>query len=212
MRRLGLAGLSLLMLSGLVSAGPEIEAQALFNGGAMLVINGERAMLRHGQTGPAGVTLVEATSTLAVVEVDGQRYELELSSRISASFESPEAVSLTIPRDSANRYMSNCQINGRTVLCLVDTGANVVAMSTQTAKRLGIDYENKGLKGLAQTAGGVVNSYEIQLDSVAIGGIKARHITAAVTEGSQMNYVLLGMSFLRHTKLREDGGILTLEQ
>ena len=75
MRHTGLR-LLLLLLCLLATAGawpvtPEIEVEGLFTDAAVLKINGERKMLKAGQT-YKGVTLVAAYSRTATLEVNGE--------------------------------------------------------------------------------------------------------------------------------------------
>ena len=67
---------------------PRIEVEALFTDAAVLEIDGERKMLRVGQSF-RGVTLIAAYSQTATVEADGQQMVLGLSRRIGANYQEP---------------------------------------------------------------------------------------------------------------------------
>ena len=45
-----------------------------------------------------------------------------------------------------------------------------------------------------------------------MGGITAHNVQAAVIEGDYPIDVLLGMSYLRHVRMRENAGVLLLER
>jgi aspartyl protease family protein len=62
----------------------------------------------------------------------------------------------------------------------------------------------------ATTASGVVESAEVFLDIVKVGGIKIRNVQAAVIPGSFPLDILLGMSFLRNVEIRENAGTMQL--
>jgi aspartyl protease family protein len=82
-------------------------------------------------------------------------------------------------------------------------------MSTSEARRLGIDYE-KGQRGSSATAGGIVPSYRVKLESVTVGGITLMGVEASVSESPGMDFLLLGNSFLSRTEMRREGTTLTL--
>ena len=92
---------------------------------------------------------------------------------------------------------------------LVDTGANVVALSAAQANSLGIDF-NAGEPSRVETASGITSAYSITLQSVSVGGIKIENVQATVVAGDYPTTVLLGMSYLQHVKIQEHNGILSL--
>ena len=95
----------LLMASVAWSAPPRIEVEALFTDAAVLMINGERKMLRAGQS-YKGVTLVAAYSRTATLEVDGEIMVLGTSRRIGAQYETAESQVVNIPRDAMLQYQT----------------------------------------------------------------------------------------------------------
>ena len=52
----------------------------------------------------------------------------------------------------------------------------------------------------------------MNLRSVNVGGIKVNNVPATVIEGEFPNYVLLGMTYLRHVKMEENQGVMTLSR
>jgi aspartyl protease family protein len=109
-------------------------------------------------------------------------------------------------------YYVDGRINGTTVQFLVDTGATTVAMNSTVAKRIGLDYRALGTQSIANTAAGQVLTWRLNLDRIAVGGIKLTNVDAAVIEGDFPRSVLLGMSFLKRIKMQDNGLLLTLEQ
>jgi aspartyl protease family protein len=188
-----------------------IEVNALMKDSAILRIDGVQVMLRSGQRSPEGVLLVSADSRGAIVEVGGQRRELNLSQRIAATFEETAANEVKIPRDNFRQYLTSVEINGRRTIALIDTGANSVAMSSTQARSMGIDYE-KGAAGQVGTAGGIMRAYSVTLDKVSVGGIVVHNVHAAVIEGDYPERVLLGITYLQHVGMREENGIMYLKQ
>lgn len=189
---------------------PTIQVEALFPNAAVLKIDGQRKMLKQGQTF-AGVTLVSAQADSAVVEYGGQRQTVQLSRYIGSSFAEVEEQTVTLTRDFRDQYQTNISINGRTVLALVDTGASSVAMSGSQARALGIEYYG-GQIGRVSTASGTAKAYSVVLRSVNVGGIEINNVRASIIEGDYPRIVLLGMTYLRHVKMEERDGVLTLSR
>ena len=188
---------------------------ALFNGKAVLVIDGSRPRtFSAGDVSPEGVRLVSATSEAAVVEFKGQRQTLTTGqgSRLGAGSALPSGGSgkATVTADSRGQFLTNGSVNGVSVRFMVDTGASSVAMSTDEARRLGINYL-AGQPGLASTAAGMVPTYRVKLDNVRVGDITLNNVDAVVLDGMKGSpYALLGMSFLNRTQMMRDGDTLTL--
>jgi aspartyl protease family protein len=210
--RLGLllSVLFMLVVSIAWPASPRVEVEALFTDAAVLKIDGERKMLRAGQA-YKGVTLVAAHSRTATLEVDGETMELGTSRRIVTHYESAESQVVNIPRDALLQYQTSATINGRSVQVLVDTGANVVALNSRQAQALGVDY-SAGRPGRVETASGSVNAWVVTLRSVDVGGIRVDNVQASVVEGDFPSTILLGMTYLRHVKMQETDGVLSLSR
>jgi len=184
--------------------------QGLFTGAAVLTVNGQSKMLRVGQS-YGGVSLIEATSQSATVEIDGQRHVLAVSRRISSNYQKPEFHEVSIRRDSSFQYNTSATINGRKMKVLVDTGANLVALNSGHARLLGLEYKG-GTPVMVETASGLVEARMLTLRSIDVGGIVVESVRATVLEGSYPSTVLLGMSYLSHVEIRENRGILSLSR
>lgn len=192
------------------AAPPRVEVEALFTNAAVLMIDGERKMLKAGQS-YRGVTLVTAVSSKASIEVDGQTRELGVSRHIGTRYENSEPRVVSIPRDARMQYQTTAIINGRSVPVLVDTGANVVALNSAQAGTLGVDY-GAGSPARVETASGMVNAWYVILQSVDVGGIRVDNVEATVVEGDFPSTILLGMTYLRHVKMQEADGVLSLSR
>ena len=192
------------------SAAPSIEVEALMTDAAVLKIDGERKMLKAGQS-YKGVTLVSAYSRTATLEVDGKQQVVGLSRRIGADFQEPKEQVVNIRRDERLQYNTTILINGRTMPALVDTGANLVALSSKHAQALSIDYKT-GFQSQVETASGMVGAWLITLRSVSVGGIRVENVQATVVDGSFPTTILLGMSYLKHVEMKENNGVLSLSR
>ena len=200
-----------LLWVGAVFAAPNIEVEALMPPNtAVLKIDGQRKMLKVGETFN-GITLIAAYSRTATLEVDGQQMVVGISRRIGANYQEPKERVVTIKRNNQLQYHTTASINGRSMPVLVDTGANLVAMSEVHAKSLNIPFET-GARGKVETASGLVDAWVITLRSVSVGGIKVEGVQATVVQGSFPNTILLGMSYLQHVEMKESSGILSLSR
>jgi aspartyl protease family protein len=187
-----------------------IEVEALFTNAAVLRIDGERKMLKVGQS-YRGVTLVAAVSSKAALEVDGETLELGISRHIGTRYETSEPQVVSIPRDAMMQYQTTAIVNGRSMPVLVDTGANVVALNSAHALALGVDY-NTGAPARVETASGTANAWYVTLRSVSVGGIQVDNVEATVVEGDFPSTILLGMTYLRHVRMEETNGVLSLSR
>ncbi len=194
-------------------AAENIAIVGLFKDKAIITIDGKRRVLKSGETSPEGVTLVSASSKEAVLEVDGLRKTYTLDTRIGAYFEGPPpGVTVTVAPDSYGMYHVNGSINGFQVDFVIDTGATLVSMNRNHAKRIGLNYKLDGIESASHTASGIAKIYLVQLDKVRVGDIELRDVAGAVHDDDFPAVVLLGNSFLNKINVRREGRILQLEK
>lgn len=189
----------------------DINVVALTNGKAVLVIDGSRPRtLRAGEVSPENVRLISATPAAAVVEVDGKRQTLTMGQSIAMGGGDAGRQGTILTADAKGHFFANAAINGVTLRFIVDTGASVVTIGSEDAKRAGVLYLS-GQKVRLQTANGVSAGYRIKLDTVALGDITLHNVDAVVVEGNVLGGVgLLGLSFLNRTEMRRDGDRMSL--
>ena len=188
----------------------DVSVVALFPGKAMLIIDKSKPRtLRAGET-YAGVTLVSSTSDEAVISVNGKQQRLHIGEGVySALSVQNQHATVALTPDKNGHFISSGSINGASVSFLVDTGATMVAMNVDEARRAGVNYL-AGERGLSQTANGVTPIYRVKLAQVTLGDITLRDIDGVVHENSALPMVLLGMSFLGKLEMRRDGDSLIL--
>ncbi len=194
------------------AAEPSITANALFEGRVMLSIDGTPRVLKVGQTSPEGVRLVAASAREAVVEVAGRQIRLEPGREPGGAFRSLDLREVPVSRNERGEYRVVGSVNSRQVLFMVDTGANVVALSGADADRLGVDYKRRGEQTRVVTAAGPTAAWAITLDRVEVSGILVHNVRATVIEGSHPEPALLGMSWLQRVDLREESGVMYLRE
>ena len=144
------------------------------------------------------------------IEVGGERVTLHLSERINSAYEEPTTRNVAVQINERGQYITTGSINGRPVSFLIDTGANVIALNSQMASSLGIDFQSGRLKETT-TAGGSVQSRAVILDIVHVGEISVNNVQAVVLEGDFPVDILLGMSFLKNVKIEENAGLMLLQ-
>ncbi len=192
-------------------ANTQINVVGLFNNKALIVINGASPQtLSAGQT-KNGVKLISATSESATFMVEGKQQTLKMGQAASvvASNSPNNNDPVNLYASSQGHFYGNLFINGASLKYVVDTGASSVAMNSGDAKFAKIDYE-KGEKGTASTANGLVNVYRVKLNTLKIGTIVLNNVEASVIEGGFPTEVLLGMSALNRMDMRRNNSVMTL--
>ena len=116
---------------------------------------------------------------------------------------------ITLTRNKHGHYVANGEINGQSVIFLLDTGATDVAMSAQLAEKLQL---KQGRRFKVSTANGIVNAHRTRVDSVAMGKIELNNVAATILKDGPENQVLLGMAFLKHLEFVQKGNQLTIRQ
>jgi aspartyl protease family protein len=100
---------------------------------------------------------------------------------------------VVLKRSRDGHYRAPGRIDGQAVNFLVDTGATQVAIPLEVAKAIGL---RAGPAFQAQTANGPTLAYATRLDSVVLGGLRARDVDGSIIGNAGSDEVLLGMSFL----------------
>ncbi len=206
--------LALLPLQANGGGAAPVTVVGLFKDRALLrvaaVAASEDVLVRVGET-KLGATLLSANAEQARVRYQGQTYRLGLTRGMRASYAASKHNRVAVKPDFYGQYRVQGSINASGVEFLVDTGASVVALSSQLAERLGINYR-AGRLGRVSTAQGETPSYFVELPEVSVGDITVRNVRTAVIDGAYPRDVLLGMSFLSNVQMREDSGVLMLTQ
>jgi aspartyl protease family protein len=110
-------------------------------------------------------------------------------------------------RNRVGQYVAPGKINGAPAEFLIDTGATYVSLPASLAGRLNLE---RGVPLNAVTANGTVTTYKTVLDRVELGGIQMRNVPAVINPSMGDDIVLLGMSFLKHLKMSQQGNHLVL--
>lgn len=212
LHRLRIVGLIILLIPVNVwSQELQILVMGLYRDHAVVEINQTQYFLSVGKRTPEGVTLVSANSNQAVLEVAGKQGVYELNNRVGGVYSAPAEMPVVSIWPTNGMYLASGSVNGFTVDFMVDTGASVIAINGETAKRLGLDYLGASQIGV-RTASGVELAYSIQLDSVQLGDVALNNVAAVVIDGPEPQRALLGMSFLNAFDMERKGDRLDLRQ
>lgn len=114
---------------------------------------------------------------------------------------------IILERNRYGHYLVTGQINGQSVVFLLDTGATLVAVPEHIAKKLNLE---KGQSFQTQTANGNSLSYATNIKTLSLGDIMMTNVPASISSGMEFDEVLLGMSFLKHLQMIQQGATLKI--
>ena len=185
----------------------------------VLVIDGRTRVMTVGETveglriqrGGGGQLVVEAGGVRRTLVEGGSPVHVGASAQGTGSGGQGQGQGLVLEAGSDQLFHAAGEINGQPVQGVVDTGASVVVLSTQAARRLGVDWQAAGHSAQVQvqTAAGRSHGRRVRLARVSLGSLQARDVEAVVID-SDMPYVLYGNSFLQGFRLQWAQGRLTL--
>jgi aspartyl protease family protein len=122
-------------------------------------------------------------------------------------------ISVTLAADPLGHFFVDPTVNGTRLRMMIDTGASLVILSREDARRIGINPAPSEFTIRAATANGSVLMAPIVLKEVAIGDVAVRDVPAAVFPDDKLQVGLLGMSFLsKLSHFEVAGGQLVLKR
>ena len=102
------------------------------------------------------------------------------------------------------------KVNGVPTNFLVDTGATLTAVSSETAEKVGLSPRDAGIPVRMQTANGMVAAQLTTIDDLRFGNVAAHGIDAIIAPGLGPTNVI-GMNLLsRLASVRFDGRTMIL--
>lgn len=120
---------------------------------------------------------------------------------------------LRVPADASGHFFVEPMLDGERVRMLVDTGASLVAISHEDAKRMALSVSTGDFTRKVATANGVVEAAPVQISEIQLAGISVRNVEALVLPPGRLTTSLLGMTFLKRLSNFEiSGGQLVLRQ
>ena len=130
---------------------------------------------------------------------------------LEADTGSPGTVS--IAAGAYGHFLTQAQIDGRSIDVMVDTGASLVALTYEDAKSVGLFLKPSDFTSVAQTANGSTRVAPVTISRISIGDITVRNVPAVVSARGASERTLLGMSFLKRlTRVEMRAGMLVLQE
>jgi len=121
--------------------------------------------------------------------------------------------SVIVPPDTMGHFRVEGRVDGQFIQFVVDTGASVIALTSDDAATLGIHPAEIDFRALVKTANGTVRAAPVQLNMVEVGNLMEHDVAALVLPSGALSDNLLGLSFLsrlRHFEYTD--GKMVLEQ
>ena len=184
--------------------------------GAMLLGVAGSILIRRT---PVMGRLLRATSTLGLMGIlvlvvlqlarIDSRFELAVP-EIGLPEQVVEGGETRVRRAPDGHYWLRAEIDGHPANFLVDTGATLTAISTETAAAAGIEPRESGLPVRMQTANGTVAADITTIAELRFGNVVARGLDAVIAPGLGPTNVI-GMNFLsRLASVRMEGDTMIL--
>jgi len=150
------------------------------------------------------IVLLTATTLLFNKVLDGINNP---NQQLTLSINENGQKELVLQRNKYGHYLATGDINGHAVDFLLDTGATLVAIPEHIATQLNLV---KGRQFQSQTANGNSLSYSTTIAKLSLGDLVMTNVPASISSGMKFDEVLLGMSFLKHLHITQQGKTLTI--
>lgn len=168
---------------------------------------------------PALGKLLRAASTLAIMGVlvvvvlqvsrFDPRFDLAVP-EIGLPQQVVEGAETRVQLSRDGHFWLRAEVNGEPARFLVDTGATLTAVSTETAAAAGLEERQGGLPVRMQTANGTVAAQLTTIDELRFGNVAARGLDAIIAPGLGPTNVI-GMNLLsRLASWRVEGDTMIL--
>lgn len=116
-----------------------------------------------------------------------------------------------IKRNASGQFMIRGAVNGQDTRFLIDTGADVVALSMDEAEQLGVEFDPSSFEAITQTASGPGYGQHVTIERLDVAGRELENVPAVVVDGLDVN--LLGQSVLRQLgRIEMRGNALVIDR
>jgi len=147
---------------------------------------------------------------LAMLVIGFDRYLGQQSNpneRPDVIYASDGSAEVTLRQNRQGHYIAEGKLDDHWVMFVLDTGATNISIPAKVASEMNL---TQGHPERTRTANGDVVVYRVILDSVTLGSIKLKNVTAHINPHMDGKAVLLGMSFLKHVEMAQKDKQLTL--
>lgn len=107
-------------------------------------------------------------------------------------------VELKIKQNRQGHYLLRALVNNEPSIFLIDSGATVTSISSNTAKKLNL---KQGSPFRVNTANGTATAYRTVIDELKLGDMILNNVPASIIPGMNGSEGLLGMNVLKHFEL-----------
>lgn len=107
-------------------------------------------------------------------------------------------VETVIRPDNRGHFFAFAEVDGEMTKFLVDTGADMVALTVEDAQRAKVKFDPNAFEVVARGASGDVYGQNVTIDDIVLDGKRVRDVHGVVV--ADLDVSLLGQSYLR--KLR----------
>lgn len=112
--------------------------------------------------------------------------------RVTTPSEQPRDTELQ--RTESGHFYTYASVNGQLVKFIVDTGADVVALTPEDAERAGVKFNPANFDVVGEGAGGPIRGEQVTIDSIELDGKLVNDVRGVVIENASKS--LLGQSYL----------------
>lgn len=102
----------------------------------------------------------------------------------------------TIALVENGHFWTQADVNGAPVRFLIDTGASMVALTLEDARRVGLDIDMLAYDTRVNTAAGAIDAARVTLSEIVLGEVRQSNIHALIVRDG-LTDSLLGMNFLQ---------------
>jgi aspartyl protease family protein len=134
-----------------------------------------------------------------------------LEERLTFGEQTLEGDTVRIRLSPDGHFWANAMVNGKPRRLLIDSGATITAISTETAEAAGVELSDDVPGALIRTANGAVNAKRGSIERLTIGKLEASNLPVVVSPAFA-GIDVLGMNFLSQLRSwRVEGRTLILE-
>jgi aspartyl protease family protein len=109
-----------------------------------------------------------------------------------------------IERSSGGAFYTTALVNGVPVEFIVDTGAEIVALSKADAAKAKVGFDEAKFEAVARSASGIARGQEVHIASIDLDGKRRDDVGGMVIEGLEVS--LLGQNYLQRLEGVEMSG------
>lgn len=105
----------------------------------------------------------------------------------------------SLRKEGDGHFWATAYVNKRPVRFLVDTGASLVALTREDARKIGLNTDKLKMNAKVKTASGEIDAAVASIETIEIDGVTINNVQAVVIEKG-LEHSLLGMSFLNRLR------------